>query len=404
MKIIRISAAAFAFGLALVAAAQAPNVAYVESIPNPRHTGPILPPTAIYPNSKADAGHLPEPGGSDWPAPGWRKHFDPAQNPKLAGWIAQAKNGDLKTQRLLINAYLGNGISSIGPHDEVQGSYWLQQELDNPNLDARGHQLVGVAYGFQLLTGRGVIMDQQRAAESILPVADEIFTAADPRNGRTILLVDRPGEDYAALMYMMGWGVGVDYQAAQDWLNKSMPHTRIWPDGDYCIGNGFGCVLKGVLYLEGWGVEQDLTRAFKLFDQAARNNNTDGMVKLGEMLMYGIGTDIDYQQAMDNFNRACSYGNSMGCYGVGELFGRGWTVDRKKNLHRAYLMYLLSAREGFPRGMGQVTDHLFRGLGVKKDLALAYHWAQKGAGHGCSLCERELPEIAAQLGTKPAAP
>lgn len=64
------------------------------------------------------------------------------------------------------------------------------------------------------------------------------------------------------------------------------------------LGNGVGLSCLAELYLEGWGAEGDVEKAWELFQQAAQKGNAAAMHRIGTMYELGIYVDKDYTWAM----------------------------------------------------------------------------------------------------------
>jgi TPR repeat protein len=55
------------------------------------------------------------------------------------------------------------------------------------------------------------------------------------------------------------------------------------------LDDGSGCVNLGILYSNGYGVEEDKFKAFELYKKACELNNGDGCVNLGYIYNKGKG-------------------------------------------------------------------------------------------------------------------
>jgi TPR repeat protein len=66
----------------------------------------------------------------------------------------------------------------------------------------------------------------------------------------------------------------------------------------------------GVMYDEGAGVKQDLTRAADWYRRAAEQGFVDAQTNLGKMYYYGQGVPRDYHEAVRWFRLAADQGDS----------------------------------------------------------------------------------------------
>ena len=63
-------------------------------------------------------------------------------------------------------------------------------------------------------------------------------------------------------------------------------------------GNGVALSCLAELYFQGWSVDANKEKAWKLFQQSAQKGNAAAMHKIGNMYELGIYVDKDYALAM----------------------------------------------------------------------------------------------------------
>ncbi|MES1929906.1 Sel1 domain-containing protein [Salinisphaera dokdonensis CL-ES53] len=124
-------------------------------------------------------------------------------------------------------------------------------------------------------------------------------------------------------------------------------------------GNANAQYNMGVLYDEGYGVEQDYAKARRWYEKAAAQNYAKAEHNLGIMYQSGHGVEKDSALAAEWFTRAAEHGESAA----------------QNNLAVLYV----------------------RGEGVKQDLAEAAKWAAKAAAAGNSSAKNNLPQISQNL-------
>ena len=98
--------------------------------------------------------------------------------------------------------------------------------------------------------------------------------------------------------YLEGTGVDKDISKAVNWFNKAIANA--------CP---FAMNTLASLHLEGIGVPQDFKRAYQLyFDSAQSGKFPKAMYNLGDMHLLGLGIPVDYTKAIMWFERAVENG------------------------------------------------------------------------------------------------
>jgi len=88
------------------------------------------------------------------------------------------------------------------------------------------------------------------------------------------------------LRYYKGVGVGVDYQKAKDYFEKSV-------NGGCSAGNYY----LGVIYYNGKGVPVDHVKAKGYFEKSDADNNIFSTYYLGKIYYWGDGVEKNYEKA-----------------------------------------------------------------------------------------------------------
>ncbi len=63
------------------------------------------------------------------------------------------------------------------------------------------------------------------------------------------------------------------------------------------LKDGYGCLVTGIIYGAGYGMNQDYLQAKKYMEKACDLNNSQGCYNLGVIYDDGMGVKQDYQQA-----------------------------------------------------------------------------------------------------------
>lgn len=82
--------------------------------------------------------------------------------------------------------------------------------------------------------------------------------------------------------------------------------------------------------------ENDINKAFKLFEKSCDAGYIDGCVIFGGFYYEGKGVAQDYKKAFDLFNKACNEENKGGCHGLALLYKTGSGVSKDENKAQEY--------------------------------------------------------------------
>ncbi|CAN4086606.1 unnamed protein product [Withania somnifera] len=100
----------------------------------------------------------------------------------------------------------------------------------------------------------------------------------------------------------------------------------------------------GYLYVKGYGVEKNYTKAKEYFEKAADNGEAGGFYNLGVMYLKGIGVKRDVKIASKYFTTASDAGQPKAFYQLAKMFLTG--AGLKKNVPLASSLYKLVAECG----------------------------------------------------------
>ena len=97
---------------------------------------------------------------------------------------------------------------------------------------------------------------------------------------------------------------------------------------DASQGNDVAAFCLGQLYLLGWGVDADDTKAWKLFHQAAQKGNSKAMHRIAVMYELGVHVQQNYQKALHWHLQSAKLGYSSAQSDVGIFYEDGLAGDR----------------------------------------------------------------------------
>ena len=86
----------------------------------------------------------------------------------------------------------------------------------------------------------------------------------------------------------------------------------------------------GVMYQNGWTVEQNYESSIGWYDKAAQNGNTRAMINLGWIYKKGLAGEINEEKAIEWFQMAAASGNVNAMYILGFAYETGYGVEIDK--------------------------------------------------------------------------
>lgn len=127
--------------------------------------------------------------------------------------------------------------------------------------------------------------------------------------------------------YRMGVGTEVDEQKAYELLKIG-----------YNKGDLRCHVRLGIWCLNGYIVKKDHAKAFRIFEQAAQQNNEEGTYQLGKCYKYGYGCVPDYHTAIDIFQ------SKILRYNIGARIELSYWYISNNQFEDAYQMLLYNTK------------------------------------------------------------
>jgi len=146
--------------------------------------------------------------------------------------------------------------------------------------------------------------------------------------------------------------------------------------------------LKGVLYEDGLGVQQDYSEAAKWYRKAAKRGHACAKHRLGLMYEYSRGVPQDYVEAANWYRKAAEVGNPDGQFSLGLMyeFGRGVPQDYSEALK----WYRNLANQGIAIAQAKLGQMYWDGKGVPQDYTEAVNWNRKAAEQGNASAQHNL--------------
>jgi len=193
-------------------------------------------------------------------------------------YLKLANQGNAEAQSLLGQMY-SNGLGVV--EDRVEAAKWHRKAAE------QGIVLSQVALGASYTTGGGGEVNYPEAEKWLLKAAIQGGSIQGDSNVRYFL-----GQLYADPRWK------VDYVSAAKWFLAAAED-----------GHPMSQALIGQMYLNGQGVEKDISKSIKWYLRAAKQGNDFGQMNLGAAYEQGEGVPQDYVNAYKWMNLASASSN-----------------------------------------------------------------------------------------------
>lgn len=170
------------------------------------------------------------------------------------------------------------------------------------------------------------------------------------------------------------------------------------------VHNPASCIVMGMCYYYGLGIEQDISKAVHWYTLGAEAGNAECMRELAKLYRFGFLVPKDTKKAIGYMEQAIKVGNTPALLMLGWAYLTGQGVE--KDFTRAYKLFLRAARHGDAEACYWVGWCCQRGVGVSVDGALALQWYGVGALRGSvnsmlglgnvNVCGKGVPRNVAQ--------
>ena len=144
-------------------------------------------------------------------------------------------------------------------------------------------------------------------------------------------------------------------------------------------------VSLGEMYEQGRGVQKDVGRAVKLYEQAG-NGSPWAQFKLGVLYSQGEALPADYAKALAWWHKSADGGNIKAINNLGVMYDRGLGVSVD---YQQALSFYLKAR-ALPQAKGNLQAIFEEGRGAPDDPAKRATWYRVGADAGVAAAQFRL--------------
>lgn len=150
------------------------------------------------------------------------------------------------------------------------------------------------------------------------------------------------------------------------------PKLAASPEALFTLGDIYNCADKRV-----GGVSRSVPKARKYWLEAIKYGSTDAAVELAGLYYFGDGVKENHKKAEEFWLLAANGGNEIGRFKLADFY----YDNRPENIKDAIVLFeSLTAGSVFSGNsccrLGRIYD---RGIGVKRDPAMAAYWYEAGS-------------------------
>jgi len=208
-------------------------------------------------------------------------------------------------------------------------------------------------------------------------------------------LVD--GIYFLGYFYENGIGADQDYERALELYNTvaSMDKDELATEELYAYHSAL--TRLGILYLNGWGVEQDRETGTDYIKQAADDGFSMAEYYMGLVYEMGYGVDKDYETAMEWFSLAAAKEYAPALNQIGYMYFNGYGVDA--DYEQAVYYEKLAAAQGYVAAQVNLGFLYENGYGVEQNLSTALAYYEMAASEGYDGAEEAVARVERLLST-----
>lgn len=203
------------------------------------------------------------------------------------------------------------------------------------------------------------------------------------------------------ILYYHGKGTKVNYDLSLSYLRESaLEYDKLAIDIIIEMANKSFFEAQeflGIMYYEGYGVEQDVEEAFKWFESAAKQKFKYPKAKyyLGMMYKYGDGVDENivlankwFSKAFDIFQKDSKKGDRDAKYYLALMFYEGYSINQ--DYLKAFEIFHELACNDYADAQYYLGLMYYNGEGLEKDYRQAFEWYCKAAENGDTDAQYDL--------------
>ncbi|HBO37964.1 MAG TPA: hypothetical protein DD638_04825 [Pasteurellaceae bacterium] len=176
---------------------------------------------------------------------------------------------------------------------------------------------------------------------------------------------------YLARLYLDGYGVKQDVPKALILFKEAAQS-----------GDENAPITLGQLYTNddtdtSYGIKKDIAEGMKWYQKGVDNGSPQAMFNLADYYYEGEGVDKDLKRAFDLYTKASEKDHLDSTYMAAYMYHHGKGVD--KNLKKAFDLYSQLAEKDDSDAQNNLGYMYMNGESVPQDLKLAFEWYSKSA-------------------------
>lgn len=168
---------------------------------------------------------------------------------------------------------------------------------------------------------------------------------------------------------------GFNYQQQEEYAEAIKKYREIAKQGNVVAQQ-----LLGSLYMNGQGVEQDITKAIYWFQKAADQDEAIAQYYLGILYLEGKDVEQDNSKAASWLHKSAEQGDALAQYKLGSMYLEGEGVAQKYFMAAHWFRKAAEQREA--AAQLQLGKMYTMGKGVAQNDDEALYWYQKAAEQG----------------------
>ncbi len=179
---------------------------------------------------------------------------------------------------------------------------------------------------------------------------------------------------------------GFKYQQQEEYAEAIKKYLEIAEQGNVVAQQ-----LLGWFYMNGQGVEQDITKAIYWFQKAADQDEAIAQYYLGILYLESNDVEVDMSKAAHWLHKAAEQGDALAQYKLGSMYLEGKGVAQKYFMAAHWFRKAAEQREA--AAQLQLGKMYTMGKGVAKNDDEALYWYQKAAEQGLNEAKQVIEEI-----------
>ncbi|SDH28589.1 hypothetical protein/SEL1 protein [Pseudobutyrivibrio sp. 49] len=204
---------------------------------------------------------------------------------------------------------------------------------------------------------------------------------------------DLDGGYYLGYIYEKGIGVTQDYKKAYDYYNRVVRSTSTALNDRDSIN--LSNIAIALMYIKGYGVGVDTDAAMEHLTVASDNSSPKASYYIGQMYEKGIGVDKDYEKAMEYYLKAADFDFAPALNQIGYLYYNGYGVD--VDFASAVYYQKLAALQGYAIAQVNLGFLYENGYGVERNLETALSYYEMAANSGYEGATEAVVRVKAQI-------